>query len=68
MSRAVIPAGVERQDRHDLVILEGRCAMGVKGVDGFQAPGLTFFPFGLLCDGRLPIRGKDQAGTCVGRF
>jgi len=42
--------------------------MGVKGVDGFQAPGLTFFPFGLLCDGRLPIRGKDQAGTCVGRF
>src|SRR2546421_52536 len=36
------------------------CAVGMKGLDGFQAPCLAFGPFGLGPGDGFPVRGEDQ--------
>jgi hypothetical protein len=42
--------------------------VGVKGVDGFQAPGLTLFAVGLCPADRLPVGVKDQPRARIGQF
>ena len=47
------------------VLLDGRGAVRVEGVDGLEAPRLSLLPLRLRPDDRLPVGGEHQPRTGV---